>query len=117
MLQYYHLDYNNTFNRGKLLNIGFIESNKLYDWQCYIMHDVDHLIENDAMLYHCPDKNPVHMSVAITKYGYRFVDYVVKMGNAYTFRLVYSKYIGGVFALNTSQYTKINGFSNTYWGW
>ncbi len=25
-----------TFNRAKLMNVGFVEANRLYDWQCYI---------------------------------------------------------------------------------
>ena len=29
------------FNRAKLLNVGFMEALKLYDWQCFVFHDVD----------------------------------------------------------------------------
>ena len=29
------------FNRAKLLNVGFMEAMKLYDWQCFVFHDVD----------------------------------------------------------------------------
>uniref|UniRef100_A0A183BID0 tRNA-uridine aminocarboxypropyltransferase n=1 Tax=Globodera pallida TaxID=36090 RepID=A0A183BID0_GLOPA len=32
---------NQTFNRGKLMNVGFVEASLLYDWQCFIFHDVD----------------------------------------------------------------------------
>ena len=32
---------NDPFNRAKLLNVGFIEALKLYDWDCFVFHDVD----------------------------------------------------------------------------
>ena len=35
---------NQTFNRAKLMNVGFAEANRLYNWQCYIFHDVDLLV-------------------------------------------------------------------------
>jgi hypothetical protein len=31
----------NSFNRAKLLNVGFVEAMKMYDWQCFVFHDVD----------------------------------------------------------------------------
>lgn len=52
-LQQQQLDYsifiieqiaNQTFNRAKLMNVGFVEANRLYNWQCYIFHDVDLLV-------------------------------------------------------------------------
>jgi hypothetical protein len=41
---------NLTFNRGILMNIGFIESLKLNnnDWDCFIFHDVD-MVRNFCM--------------------------------------------------------------------
>lgn len=32
---------NNPFNRAKLLNVGFMEALKMYDWECFVFHDVD----------------------------------------------------------------------------
>lgn len=61
-----------TFNRAKLMNVGFAEANKLYDFQCYIFHDVDLLPEDDRNLYSCPEQ-PRHMSVAVDKFKYQFV--------------------------------------------
>ncbi|MCP9260480.1 Beta-1,4-N-acetylgalactosaminyltransferase bre-4 [Dirofilaria immitis] len=88
---------NETFNRAKLMNIGYVEAMKLYDWQCFIFHDVDLLAEDDRNIYSCPDQ-PRHMSVAINK-------------------LPYGSIFGGVCAIRTEQFLKINGFSNSYWGW
>jgi hypothetical protein len=62
---------NITFNRGILLNAGFIESNKDNDnkWKCHAFHDVDMISEDDRTLYYCPE-NPTHMSHRISKYNY-----------------------------------------------
>jgi len=92
---------NQTFNRAKLMNVGFVESLKLYDWQCFIFHDVDLLPEDDRNLYTCPEQ-PRHMSVAIDKFKYQ---------------LPYKSIFGGISAMTRQQVEKINGFSNDYWGW
>lgn len=91
---------NQTFNRAKLINVGFIESQKYYDWDCFIFHDVDMIPENDRNLYKCP-KNPRHMSVALDKFDYQ---------------LPYRTYFGGITALTKKQFEDINGYSNDYWG-
>lgn len=79
VLQKQQLDYaifiveqvaNQTFNRAKLMNVGFVEANKLYNWQCYVFHDVDLLPEDDRNIYSCPDQ-PRHHSVAVDKFGYK----------------------------------------------
>lgn len=61
---------NETFNRAKLMNVGYAEAVKLYDWQCFIFHDVDLLPEDDRNVYSCPEQ-PRHMSVAIDKFQYK----------------------------------------------
>lgn len=90
-----------TFNRAKLLNVGFAEAKKLYDWQCFIFHDVDLFPEDDRNLYTCPEQ-PRHMSVAVDKFSYK---------------LPYATIFGGITALTVEQFEKLNGFSNDYWGW
>ena len=62
----------NAFNRGLLFNIGFLEANKDSNdsWQCYALHDVDLISEDDRTLYICPD-NPSHLSYRISKYAYK----------------------------------------------
>ena len=63
---------NITFNRGLLLNIGFIESNKDSNdtWQCHAYHDVDLISEDDRTLYYCTE-SPIHMSYRINKHKYK----------------------------------------------
>ncbi|KAJ6653483.1 hypothetical protein lerEdw1_009155 [Lerista edwardsae] len=90
-----------TFNRAKLLNIGFTEALKEYDYDCFVFSDVDLIPMDDRNTYKCYSQ-PRHLSVSMDKFG---------------FRLPYNQYFGGVSALNKEQFQKINGFPNNYWGW
>ncbi|XP_076149445.1 beta-1,4-galactosyltransferase 1-like [Alosa pseudoharengus] len=89
------------FNRAKLLNVGFAEALKEYDYECFIFSDVDIVPMDDRNIYKCYSQ-PRHLAVAIDKFG---------------FRLPYNQNFGGVSALSKEQYMKINGFPNNYWGW
>ncbi|CAL8311670.1 unnamed protein product [Merluccius merluccius] len=90
-----------TFNRAKLLNVGFVEALKEYAYDCFVFSDVDLVPMDDRNVYRCHGE-PRHMASAMDKFG---------------FRLPYKTYFGGVVALTRAQYMLINGFSNTYWGW
>ncbi|CAH0720434.1 unnamed protein product, partial [Brenthis ino] len=94
---------NSDFNRAKLMNVGFVESQKLKPggWQCFIFHDIDLLPLDSRNLYSCP-RQPRHMSASIDKLN---------------FKLPYEDIFGGVSAMTLEQFTKVNGFSNKYWGW
>lgn len=101
----------NPFNRAKLLNVGFIEALKQYDWECFVFHDVDLseyngsvvatililfllVLENDKCLYRCPEM-PRHMSVAIDKYKYR---------------LPYYSIFGGITSMTVEHMVALNGY-------
>lgn len=90
-----------SFNRAKLMNIGFVEALKIYDWDCFIFHDVDLLPMDDRNLYNCPTQ-PRHMSVAI---------------DTFKWQLPYSSIFGGVSSMTSKQFNAVNGFSNSYFGW
>nr|XP_020442787.1 beta-1,4-galactosyltransferase 3-like isoform X1 [Monopterus albus]XP_020442788.1 beta-1,4-galactosyltransferase 3-like isoform X1 [Monopterus albus]XP_020442789.1 beta-1,4-galactosyltransferase 3-like isoform X1 [Monopterus albus] len=92
---------NYTFNRAKLMNVGFREAMREEDWDCLFFHDVDLIPEDDRNLYTC-DTNPKHAAIAMDKFGYK---------------LPYKMYFGGVSALTPLHYLKMNGFPNNYWGW
>lgn len=83
-----------TFNRGLLMNIGFLEaikdgrrlvnnesdesnssssSSSSSYWDCFVFHDVDLIPEDLRLHYTCNPKYPVHYSVAVSKFGYRWV--------------------------------------------
>uniref|UniRef100_A0A8C0XKX0 Beta-1,4-galactosyltransferase n=1 Tax=Castor canadensis TaxID=51338 RepID=A0A8C0XKX0_CASCN len=89
------------FNRAKLLNIGFQEALKDYDYNCFVFSDVDLIPMDDHNAYRCFSQ-PRHISVAMDKFG---------------FSLPYVQYFGGVSALSKQQFLAINGFPNNYWGW
>ncbi|KAI9544522.1 Beta-1,4-galactosyltransferase 2 [Dissostichus eleginoides] len=90
-----------TFNRAKLLNVGYTEAMKDGEYDCFIFSDVDLIPMDDRNLYHCYDQ-PRHFAIAMDKFG---------------FRLPYAGYFGGVSGLSKKQFLKINGFPNEYWGW
>ncbi|TKS79329.1 Beta-1,4-galactosyltransferase 1 [Collichthys lucidus] len=90
-----------VFNRAKLMNVGFVEALKEYDYDCFVFSDIDLVPMDDRNLYRC-FQNPRHLSVAIDKFN---------------FQLPYGANFGGVISLSKSQFLKINGFSNTFWGW
>ncbi|XP_056154711.1 beta-1,4-galactosyltransferase 1 isoform X2 [Lampris incognitus] len=94
-------DGSETFNRAKLLNVGYMEALKEYDYNCFIFSDVDLIPMDDRNIYKCFSQ-PRHLSVSMDKFG---------------FKLPYHQYFGGVSSLSKEQYLKINGFPNNYWGW
>lgn len=110
ILQRQQLDYgiyvinqagDSKFNRAKLLNVGFHEALKDYDYNCFVFSDVDLIPMDDRNTYRCFSQ-PRHISVAMDKFG---------------FSLPYVQYFGGVSALSKQQFLTINGFPNNYWGW
>lgn len=91
---------NKEFNRAKLFNVGYLESTALYDYQCFVFHDIDLVPVDDRNVYTCP-QHPRHMSVRIdSRSG---VPYVLMFG--------------GVSALSKELMLRVNGYSNLYWGW
>lgn len=85
------------FNRGKLLNIGFLLAEPSCDY--VVFHDVDMIpIEAD---YSWVDK-PIHMATECSQFDYK---------------LPYDGYFGGVTMFNRDDFRKTNGYNNEYWGW
>ncbi|XP_053426717.1 beta-1,4-galactosyltransferase 1 isoform X2 [Nycticebus coucang] len=60
------------FNRAKLLNVGFQEALKDYDYNCFVFSDVDLIPMDDHNAYRCFSQ-PRHISVAMDKFGFRLV--------------------------------------------
>lgn len=90
-----------TFNRAKLMNVGFTEASKDYDYNCFIFSDVDIIPMDERNLYRC-SQNPKHMANSLDKHN---------------FRLFYETAFGGIVAFTKEQFLKVNGFSNLFWGW
>jgi hypothetical protein len=80
------------FNRGMLLNIGFIEAKNL---KCnyVVFHDVDMLPVDVDYSY---SDTPLHLA---------------------TDDIPFESYFGGITLFPSELFEKINGFSNLYWGW
>ena len=88
------------FNRGKLLNIGFLEAKKLKcDYICF--HDVDMLPSKVDYSY---SNVPIHMATTL-------------ISSDNTHRPIFDQYFGGVTLFPIELFEKINGYSNNYWGW
>jgi predicted glycosyltransferase involved in capsule biosynthesis len=84
------------FNRGKLLNIGAIQSHTA---SYYCFHDVDMLPIVSDYSY---TTVPTHLAAEAEQFG---------------FKLPYQGYFGGVTLFDKHSFIKVNGYSNDYWGW
>ncbi|XP_076437647.1 beta-N-acetyl-D-glucosaminide beta-1,4-N-acetylglucosaminyl-transferase-like [Babylonia areolata] len=91
------------FNRCLLFNAGFVESQKLGHFSCFIVHDTDLIPRRYGNLYHCHDNSPHH--------------FVIDRSNKPFSGLPYEGYIGGVLAVRRQHMEKINGCSNVYYDW
>ncbi|XP_033625580.1 beta-1,4-galactosyltransferase 4-like [Asterias rubens] len=89
------------FNRGMLMNIGFLESQHFSNWDCYVFHDVDQIPQSEFNPYECINM-PRHF---------------VSGADNRNYSLPYSSYFGGVVGFKSAQFRLINGLSNVYWGW
>ena len=89
------------FNRGMLLNIGYIYAKKL---KCdyIVFHDVDMLPVRVDYTY---SKHPIHLATNF------ILDRWEKK------RETFEEYFGGVTMFPIETFEKINGYSNKYWGW
>jgi len=86
-----------SFNKGKLLNAGFLLLKDQYDYFCF--HDVDLLPVNADYSY---PEQPTHLATRASQFGYA---------------MPYPEYFGGVVMFNKADFEAINGSSNMYWGW
>lgn len=84
------------FNRGKLLNVGAVESPSA---AYYCFHDVDML---PLVSDYSPISSPTHLAAEAEQFG---------------FKLPYLGYFGGVTLFGKFDFERINGYSNDYWGW
>ena len=91
------------FNRGKLLNIGFDyaknhHSKRSHD--VFVFHDVDLLPQDNlAYAYATFPKTPYHIARVWERYSNN------------------PKYFGGVVSFSASDFKRLNGYPNTFWGW
>lgn len=85
------------FNRGMLLNIGFVYAKK-YGCRYVVFHDVDMLPIDVDYSY---SETPIHLAT-------NFIGQTED---------IFKEYFGGVTMFTTDDFTSIDGFSNKYWDW
>lgn len=86
------------FNRAKLINCGYLEFKKEFDY--FAAHDCDMIPEATGYYSYC--ENPCHLATMASQFDYK---------------MPYPRYFGGVTLLPNDKFEKINGFSNEYWGY
>jgi hypothetical protein len=86
------------FNRGALLNLGFIEASK-QGYNVFIFHDVD-LLPGELLLpyYVKLPEIPIHIARCWDRYKGE-------------------EYLGGIISISGKNFTELNGYPNNYWGW
>lgn len=85
------------FNRGKLINCGYLEFNKEFDH--FAAHDCDMIPENADYSY-C--SNPCQIATQVEQFKWS---------------VPYARYMGGVTLLPNDKFELINGFSNEFWSY
>ena len=87
------------FNRGKLLNIGFMKA-KEEGFNIFVFHDVDLLPSHELKPFYLEKTDsPIHIA------------------HVWKDRYSYNKYFGGVVSFSEKTFETINGFPNNFWGW
>ncbi|XP_071807231.1 LOW QUALITY PROTEIN: beta-1,4-galactosyltransferase 6-like [Asterias amurensis] len=99
----YVIEQNNKepFNKAFLMNVGFLESLRFNEWDCFVHHDVDHIPLSYANYYGC-GQMPRHFMSGEDTWDYK---------------ILYPDIFGQVFGVTKKQMEVINGFPNVYWGW
>lgn len=88
------------FNRAKMINFGSHLAITL-NYSCLILHDVDLIPLTTGNLYGCSNR-PRHMSSSLDTFRYN---------------LPYLTLFGGAIAILADQFKKVNGMSNSFYGW
>jgi hypothetical protein len=93
-------DGGSNFNRGKLLNIGFKYAKKL---KC------------DYVVFHDVDMLPIDVDYSYVEHPIHLATNFISDGDMK--RTLFYNYFGGVTLFSVSDFERINGYSNEYWGW
>ena len=97
---------NAQFNRGKLLNVGFLENESNFDY--FIFHDVDIYPLVSDKLKNATSEEEFGFQ-GIPNYKYDPAPWsIVKPGQ---------RSAGTIFKISKEAYRKVNGHTNCLWGW
>lgn len=97
-----------SFNIGKLKNIGFEIAKNEDKYDNYIFSDIDTIPDYDLMNYMCTKyKYPVSLAARGTRYETK---------NIVNNKIVIP-FLGAMVQFTEKLFTKINGYPNNFWGW
>ena len=102
------------FNRGKLLNAGYLEIKKNHRYwkskniipDCNAFHDIDMMPDDSNNIYMCDPIKAIHIVDKYNKYAYK-TQYAA------------GRHIstGAAMLMSSLQYEFVNGHPNFFWGW
>ncbi|KAA0196546.1 Beta 14 galactosyltransferase 7 [Fasciolopsis buskii] len=110
------------FNRGALLNAGFIESSEIEKDNRIILSshypdgDKHFFRSSDYVALHDVDLLPLDPNIRYTWPG-REGPYHPIPAPFHPRYYWYAKYFGGVLIITREQFARVNGMSNSFWGW
>lgn len=113
---------NFRFNRGALLNAGFIESSEIEKDNRIILSshypdgDKHFFRSSDYVALHDVDLLPLDPNIRYTWPG-REGPYHPIPAPFHPRYYWYAKYFGGVLIITREQFARVNGMSNSFWGW
>jgi xylosylprotein 4-beta-galactosyltransferase len=91
----------NRFNRASLINVGYLHAKNDPRFDYLAMHDVDLLPLNPELKYRYPGNgNALHIADPRLHPLYHYPDFV-----------------GGILLVTMTDFDRLNGLSNKYWGW
>lgn len=91
---------NKSFNRAKLLNVGFALTQDGSDYFCF--HDIDMLPENQNCDYSYTE-GVSRLSTYVSQFNY--------------IERPEREIGGGITLINKESFIRVNGYSNDFWGW
>jgi hypothetical protein len=104
------------FNRGKLLNIGFdlARKNKRGNNNNNANTNTNTNNKHDVFVFHDVDLLPsTQLSEAYARFP-TVPHHIARCWDRYSNN---PKYFGGIVSFSSSDYKRINGYPNTFWGW
>ena len=92
------------FNRGMLMNCGFLFVTNKYSCGFIYFHDVDML----------PSSN---ISYSTQRARAHDVVHLATQASQFKFKMPYPEYLSGIVGMKPTFYNEVDGFANDFWGW
>lgn len=92
------------FNRGMLMNCGFLFVTNKYNCDLIYFHDVDML----------PSSNVSYSSQRVRAHD---VVHLATQASQFKFKMPYPEYLSGIVGMRPTFYIEVDGFANDFWGW